>query len=162
MSNDALIDQIACGDAFVAWAAAERYAENARPEDAPRLMVAYDVCPSEDVGLRMEIVDLIGRFDSPEAHAFLKRAAHARAHIWVRYSAIRNMIELGYDDWRPGGLRELRSEFYRSLLAFERYWRREIGFDEFRALGLARTKGRGDFWEWVAHLEPRAGEASPA
>ncbi len=162
MTNDAVIDQIEWGDTFSSHEAGEQYRKVARAEDLPRLIAAFETRSSnpkfKDELVRWDVVTLISLIDTPEASEFLKRIARSRINYQIRYDAMRGLIELGHSDWRPGPdtPKKLRSEFYASLLAYEKYWRGETDLDTLLPLAHSKTNYRGDWWHWITRLEPKS------
>ncbi|GEM_PF-3419798 len=150
--HDAAAQRLIEGDYLESSDAAEFFRKNPRPEDLEVFIAAF--AARSELVLRLDIVDLIGLLDSPEVCGHLMGIAKSRAHYLVRYFAIRNLIELDCEGWKPESARKLNTDFYASLLAYERYLSDEIDLDELHATARRRGWWNGDHWGWLTHIKP--------
>lgn len=139
-------------DYFAAWEAAEYFHLHPHEVDIETLISAFHLPRS--AALRAEIIDVMGLIGSEEIRNFLVQVAKGRGHHLVRYYAMRNLIELGCDAWHPNA-RQAKTDFYASLLVYERFVRGEMELEEVRGLAWTRSKAPGDHWQWLAHLNSR-------
>jgi hypothetical protein len=135
------------GKPLEAWDAAKHLRKHVAKDDLGFLISAWTNV--NDYLLRLEVVDMIGQSASKEACAFLLGVARGKDYHLVRYYALRNAIELGCGDWQPKSKRALSSDFYASLLAYERYLSQEIDLETLRTMALDRSKRSGDHWDWL-------------
>lgn len=126
--------------------------------DLPDLFEAYRRQRSWD--RRTDIVDLVGLVGGPEACRFLVDVARGRDHYLVRFWAMRNLIELNHQEWRPNSRRKLRSDFYASLSLYDDYLRGRASAEAVREIARGRIGGPGGHWGWLTHL--KEGHASAA
>lgn len=165
MTNDEIINQLERGDIYESFEAGERYRKVHRDEDLARLIAAFETRSTnpkfKDEIARWDIVTLIGLLKTPAASEFLRKVARSRINPQIRYDAMRSLIELGRADWRPipETRKKLGSDFYLSLLAYEKYWRGGMELDTLRSLAVERTKAPGDWWFWLTRLNPRNAKA---
>lgn len=117
-----------------------------KPSDLPRVVAAFDHV--RDPYQRIDLVDLAGKC-GPGAIPFLLGVLRSRAFWLLRYYAARNLIDVGYRDWKPASRRAQRTDFYASLSAYESFLHGEMTREELRKLAVSRTHHPGDHWNWL-------------
>lgn len=102
---------------------------------------------------RIEIVEMVGQFETPAATEFLLKVAKSRAYQLVRSFAMRYLIERGDNRWRPASRRSLKSDFYAPLVAYDQYWKDEIDLATLKSLALNQPQESKLRWEWLTYIE---------
>src|SRR5580700_1697207 len=120
------------------------------PRDIEDLASAFNRC--RDTTLRILLVELIGHITSDKVKSFLTQVARSRAQYLVRYYAMRCLIDLGYESWRPPG-KLPNTDYYASLSAYESYVSGKMTLANLQGLATSKTQWNGDHWFWLTQLE---------
>jgi len=132
---------------LTSWEAAEQLWTMGTAADVPAICEVFWELKSWPI--RAELLDLIRKLAKSDACDFLRSVVRSRSHYMVRYDACRNLIDLEGDGWQPSDRRLLRSDFYQSLIYYEKFLRGEISRETLSETARQRTKWPGDHWRWL-------------
>ena len=105
---------------------------------------------------RVEVVEALGRIANSEAVEMLVEIVMTSRQRMVKYYAARNLIEVGEHAWTRAIPNPARpSDFWMSLIGYNRFLNDELSIDELKRIALEKSKWPGDHWAWMAELKQK-------
>lgn len=67
----------------------------------------------------------------------------------MRYYAFRNLVDMGCENWLPASKRLRSSDFYSSLIVYEKFVKSEIDSSTLKLIASSHSRRSGDHWHWL-------------